>query len=512
MKFLKKIPTLLFSRTTITALILLLDIFLLFAISRFFYNAFTLFFLGHFILALIATVHVINRDMIPEYKISWIITIFFLPIAGLILYMLFSENRLMRKLKKRMSEVSFRFKNAQESYDNVLDELDPHHSSYHLAYYLSETANNPLFRNRGCTYFPGGEDFFESLVEDLKRAERFIFLEFFIIEQGYMWNTILDILIEKVKAGVDVRLIYDDVGCLPKLPRFYDRELRSYGIKVNVFNPIKFAVMPKHNNRDHRKIVVIDGCIGYTGGSNLADEYINEVERFGHWKESTLRITGEAVYSLTVMFLSLWSYYDDEYIDFRDYMPRLDFSTLEVDGYVQPFNDSPLDNEAVAETVYMNAIYAANRYIYITTPYLVISRELENALCNAAKSGIDVRIITPRIPDKKLVFLVTRSHYRRLIENGVRIFEYMPGFIHAKNMVSDDQYAVVGTINLDYRSMYLHFECGVWIHDCECVGDIYKDFLETQAVSKEITLEDIEKTPLSVGIITSILQLFAPYM
>lgn len=512
MNFFKKLITFIFSRSFLIFLGFIAEVIGFIAVVYYFNEQFIWVFAIHYILSIITTIFIINKDLLPEYKISWMLPVFFIPIYGAIFFFLFSENRIMRKVKHSMNEVSVLLKESHSAHEEILESLDRESSTYHQSRYLTVYGHSPIYENSIATFFPTGEEYFENLIEDLEKAEKFIFMEFFIIEEGYMWDTILEILKRKAEEGVDVRLIYDDFGCLTKLPRNYEHKLESYGLKVHVFNPILLFVMPKHNNRDHRKIVVIDGYIGYTGGINLADEYINKVNRFGNWKDSGVRILGEAVYSLTTMFLSLWSHYEDDSEPFESFLPEATSVPVLPQGFVQPFNDSPLDTEAVSETVYLNAINAAKKYVYITTPYLILSRELENALCNASKAGIDVRIITPHIPDKKIVFMVTRSYYKKLILSGVRIFEYEPGFIHAKNLVADDNFAVVGTINMDFRSMYLHFECGVCMYDSPAVKDIHKDFMETLLVCSETTKEHVMNIPFLKGLFVSVMQLFAPFM
>ena len=308
---------------------------------------------------------------------------------------------------------------------------------------------------------------FPVLVKELEQAEHYIYIEYFIINDGVMWRTILDILEQKVAQGVDVRLIYDGFGCLTTLPYKYDKFLREKGIQCKVFNPFRPVLNIIQNNRDHRKICVIDGKTGFTGGINLADEYINQKERFGHWKDTAVMLKGDAVWSMTMMFLHMWNVVNgiQTPIDYAAHSPHAYHpEEFEGSGFVQPFTDTPLDGETLGENVYLNIINRAKRYVYICTPYLIIDNEMMTALCLAAKSGVDVRIMTPGVPDKKMVFLLTQSYYAQLIEAGVKIYEYQPGFLHAKSFVCDDEIAVVGTINLDYRSLYLHFEDGVWIY------------------------------------------------
>lgn len=335
-------------------------------------------------------------------------------------------------------------------------------------------------------------------------------MEYFIIQEGKMWNTILDILKEKAAQGVDIRVIYDDMGCIMTLPNGYNKKLESYGIKCSVFNPFVPILSSKFNTRDHRKICVIDGNVGFTGGINLADEYINAYEKHGHWKDTSVMLKGEGVFALTAMFLSMWDYLHGEKEDYSKYYPT-EWDTS-APGYVQPFTDNPLDDEAVGETVYLNLINKAKHYVYITTPYLILDSEMITALSIAAKSGVDVRIITPHIADKWYVHAVSRAHYEILTEAGVKIYEYTPGFIHAKTFVVDDDYAVVGTINLDYRSLYLHFECAAWMYQTDSVAAVKEDFFKTQQLSQEITLEECRKVSFARKLGRSVLRVFAPLM
>ena len=328
-----------------------------------------------------------------------------------------------------------------------------------------------------------------------------------------MWDTILEILKEKVKQGVEVRVIYDDMGCIMTLPYRYDRKLEALGIQCCVFNPFIPVLTSRLNNRDHRKICVIDGHTGFTGGINLADEYINAYEKHGHWKDTAVLLRGEAVWNLTVMFLSMWDYIHGINEDFAPYKPSVHLTEqVESDGYVQPYSDNPLDGESVGETVYLNLINRAKRYVYINTPYLILDNEMATALRMAAKSGVDVRIVTPHIPDKWYVHAVTRAYYQMLLESGVRIYEYTPGFVHAKTFVVDDEYATVGTVNLDYRSLYLHFECGVLLYRSSSVAAVKEDYLKTLEVCQDVTLEECRRVPLIRQLGRAVLRVFAPLM
>lgn len=365
---------------------------------------------------------------------------------------------------------------------------------YPQAKYLLDYALAPTYNNTETTYFPLGDDMFPVMLSELNKAEKFIFMEYFIIEDGLMLNSILDILKEKASRGVDVRFMYDSLGSIAKAPVDIVRDLRKAGIRCFEFNTFRSILDNRYNNRDHRKICVIDGNVGFTGGVNLADEYINVKTVYGHWKDTAIMIKGDAVWSLTNMFLTLWDGINKCDEDFRKYLPDIDVKTD--NGYVIPYTDFPIDNETVGKSVYLNMINRANRYIYIMTPYLILDNTMATSLCDAAKSGIDVRLITPGIADKKLVNLLTKSYYDKLIEAGVKIYEYTPGFVHAKIFVSDDETAVVGTINLDYRSLAHHFENAIWMYKTDIVADIKKDFLDTQEKCERITLEKCMKRVL----------------
>ena len=351
---------------------------------------------------------------------------------------------------------------------------------------------------------------FPVMLSELNKAEKFIFMEYFIIEDGLMLNSILDILKEKASRGVDVRFMYDSLGSIAKAPVDIVRDLRKAGIRCFEFNTFRSILDNRYNNRDHRKICVIDGNVGFTGGVNLADEYINVKTIYGHWKDTAIMIKGDAVWSLTNMFLTLWDGINKCDEDFRKYLPDIDVKTD--NGYVIPYTDFPIDNETVGKSVYLNMINRANRYIYIMTPYLILDNTMATSLCDAAKSGIDVRLITPGIADKKLVNLLTKSYYDKLIEAGVKIYEYTPGFVHAKIFVSDDETAVVGTINLDYRSLAHHFENAIWMYKTDIVADIKKDFLDTQEKCERITLEKCMKKSFAKIIFLPILRLFSPML
>ena len=508
----KKILRFITQRVVITALLIVLQALLLFGFIWKLDNYFVYFYAGSVLLSLLITLGIINSKSNPAYKIAWLIPILLFPVFGGLVYLLFGSDRTGRYLRKKLQGIGTEM-------DNVIGEAHRRSGAEQLppdaanqSRYISHCAYCPPYQNTTTEYLPLGEVKFERMVEELKKAKHYIFLEYFIIQEGKMWNTILDILRQKAAEGVDVRVIYDDMGCIMILPTGYDRTLEQMGIKCRIFNPFVPILSSRFNTRDHRKICVIDGNVGFTGGINLADEYINAYEKHGHWKDTSILLKGEAVFNLTVMFLSMWDYLDGTTgkTDYSRYYPTVWDENAK--GYVQPFADNPLDDEAVGETVYLNLINKAKRYVYITTPYLILSSEMLTALTGAAKCGVDVRIITPHIPDKWYVHAVSRSHYQTLIEAGVKIYEYTPGFIHAKTFVVDDDYAVVGTINLDYRSLYLHFECAVWMYQTPSVAQVRDDFFKTQQISQEITLEECRSLSFPRRLGRSVLRVFAPLM
>lgn len=505
----KKILRFITQRVVITALLIVLQALLLFGFIWKLDNYFVYFYAGSVLLSLLITLGIINSKSNPAYKIAWLIPILLFPVFGGLVYLLFGSDRTGRYLRKKLQGIGTEM-------DNVIGEAHRRSGAEQLppdaanqSRYISHCAYCPPYQNTTTEYLPLGEVKFERMVEELKKAKHYIFLEYFIIQEGKMWNTILDILRQKAAEGVDVRVIYDDMGCIMILPTGYDRTLEQMGIKCRIFNPFVPILSSRFNTRDHRKICVIDGNVGFTGGINLADEYINEKEKHGHWKDTAVLLRGEAVQSLTEMFLELWQFTCHETLELQDFLPT---ERRTCSGYVQPYGDSPLDSCNLAEHVYMQILNHARRYVYITTPYLILDNEMLTAICLAAQSGVDVRIITPYVPDKWYVHMVTRSHYKQLLEAGVRIFEYTPGFIHAKMFVSDDTTAVVGTTNVDFRSFYLHFECGVAFYLSPVVAQVKDDILRTQNICEEITLEKVHAIKAPVRILRTLLRAFAPLM
>lgn len=509
----KQIAKFLSHRVVIVGATLLIQFLILILMITIFDRYFIYFSILSTLLSTLVVVYILSSRTNPSYKIAWIIPIIIFPIFGGLLYLLFGGNKLSKRQKQKMQAIYQNYKESYHQEKQVLQDLkNTDEVAYHQAYYINKYALSPIYHNSFVTYFKLGEEIYESILEDLKKAKKFIFMEFFIISPGKMWDTILEILEEKVKEGVEVRLLYDDIGCIMTLPKGYDKILCKKGIQCSVFNPFIPVLTKRLNNRNHRKIIVIDGEIAYTGGINLADEYINAIEKYGHWKDNGVKVVGEAVNSFTVMFLSLWDYIHNKKEDYHKFYVSKELQFQKQDGFIVPYSDTPTDDEATGETIYMNLIYKAKKYVYITTPYLIINQEMIMALCTAAKSGVDVRIITPGIPDKKMVNEVTKASYEELVECGVRIYEYIPGFIHAKTFVSDDKYATIGTVNLDFRSLYLHFECGVWMYQTSCIQDILKDYHETLKQCREITYQNCRKVRTPRRIFRSILKLFAPLM
>ena len=519
-----------FSRFPLTALIIILMFVALYLISvyGFYYlgNALVALFpaleeytehmeigfeIMRWIIVLIAVLHCANRDMVPETKIPWLLCITIMNLFGVAIYVVFSWHRPSRK-ERRLYRALFDITEERAAKGSSPEELRSKMGHWSAVSVALSTANPSAAIHAGTKteYFPVGEKFRDRLLGDLEHAEKYILLEYFIIEEGKMWNTMLELLIDRVKSGVEVRVIYDDAGCFKTLPKGYDDYLRSLGIRVVRFNKFIPTLNTYMNHRNHRKICVVDGNIGFMGGINLADEYINHKVRFGHWKDTGVRLHGPGVSGMTMMFLQMWEYANRKpEPDVDRYMAT---ESRSGDGYVQPFYDSPMDDNNVGEAAYMQIINRARRYVYITTPYLALDNEMVTALTVATQSGIDVRIITPGIPDKKLVFLVTRSYYQQLLRAGVRIYEYRPGFIHSKMIVSDDEVGIVGTMNMDFRSFFLHFECGTVLYGGATVREIRADIEQTMGISREIDLPWVHRTPWLMSLFASLLRLFAPLL
>ena len=474
------------------------------------------------VISIIVSIYIINKHEKPGYKLTWIFIILVFPFFGGILYIMLNIWSNPKKMRRAL------FGNISKSHEsfylpgNRLNELTDTYPDFKTqAHYLQEYAGFPVYGNTRQEYFPCGESYFKKVLEELEKAQKYVFLEFFIMKEGIMLNSILEILEKKAAAGLDIRIMYDDMGCFFTLPPDFHKKLAHKGIKAYVFNRFRPIISSLQNNRDHRKIISIDGKVAFTGGLNLADEYINAVERFGHWKDAAIMLEGDGAWSLTLIFLQMWNLgfkEKDEYDAFfpwkEDILEHTEKGVaegFEAWGYVQPYADSPIDKENVGEHVYIQIINQAKNYLYINTPYLIVDDNLLSALSLAAKSGVDVRIITPHRWDKKIVAITSRSYYRRLILAGVKVYEYTSGFNHGKTFVSDDRIATVGTTNLDFRSLYLHFECGVLIYASETIAAIKEDFLRTLPSSQEMTLKDCAKNAFQ-RIVSDILRIFAPLM
>lgn len=511
-KGIRRLKKLLFSRALIVSIlvagqILILLLFIL-RLSRYFAAMYGIFML----LSAVVTLVVVNKEVNPSYKLAWIIPILMFPLFGGLFYLIFGNTHLSKDLSGRMRRVEERInlRQAQTAKtQELLETLPP--SLQNQSRYLFN-AGYPAYCDTQTCYLTPGEKKFEAMLETLESAQRYIFLEYFIIDEGVMWDSILAVLERKAKEGVEVRVIYDGFGCLMTLPDNYFEVLRQKGIKCIEFNPLIPVVTLLMNNRDHRKILVVDGRVGFIGGVNIADEYINAINRFGHWKDAAVMLNGEAVWSLTAMFLSIWDAVtgEDTRKEFYRAPPTDNDACI---GIVQPYSDTPLDGDQVGEMVYLNIINRAVKYVYICTPYLIVDNETVTALLLAAKNGVDVRIITPHQGDKWYVHMVTRAYYAQLVRGGVKIYEYTPGFIHAKTFVADDEVATVGTINLDYRSFYLHFECGVWMARTNAVCDIRSDFLNTLDLCEPVNADSKQlKFGCILRLVSAVLRLFSPLM
>jgi cardiolipin synthase len=465
------------------------------------------------ILSLLAVLYIISKKDKGAYKTTWVFLIMALPLFGGLLYMLFSFQNSTRRFAKNIHSAEEKaaplFRLPGDCYAEAKEQLG---CLFPQTRYLQDYMGFPVYSHSSTKYLSPGEKMYEVLLSELEKAENYIFLEFFIVQEGVMWDSILAILKEKAHQGVKVRLIYDDMGCFFLLPNDYPNRLAKDGIECAMFNPFRPFLTAKQNNRDHRKIISIDGKVAFTGGINLADEYINAIEKHGHWKDSGIMIQGKAAWSFTLMFLEMWEICTGCNEDYASYYPwHKDSCKILPDGFVQPYADSPMDTENVGEHVYLQILNQAQDYVYINTPYLIVDDSMVSALSLAAKRGVDVRIITPHKWDKWTIHMTTRSYYRELIKAGVKVYEYTNGFIHAKTFVSDDRTATVGTTNLDFRSLYLHFECGALLFDSTAVMEVKEDFLNTLEICQQITEKDCSSNVV-MRLLQDVLRLFAPLM
>lgn len=465
-------------------------------------------------IALITALGINARDSNGAFKQIWVIVILTFPITGLLFYALNNFSLSKHKIKKRLDEVDLKVFSHLNHNDVIFDKfMEESPANASSAKYL-RSLNFPIYEGNAIKYYPDCYDCYKEQIEDIKKAKKYVYLEYHAIETKESFEALHEALKERAAAGVDCRVLYDDVGSFVFISRQFVKMLESEGIKCNAFNPAYPLLQLFMNNRDHRKITVVDGTIGYTGGYNIADEYFNIVNPYGHWKDNGVRIVGPAVKSLTAMFVEMWNFADVK----RKVVDKIPFERLKIEpvsgvkGYCVPYCDSPLDNEPVGENVYLNIINNSINYCWFMSPYLVLSDEVARALKIACMRGVDVRIMTPGIPDKKVTYNVTRSYYNMLVESGVKVFEYTPGFNHSKTVISDDKCAVVGTINLDFRSLYHHFENALYLYDNDCIPDIKKDFIDTFEICRDVT-EDYRKKPnIFVWFFKSILRLIAPLL
>ena len=498
-----------FSRVGIVAVLMAVQVYIVYLGYRWVEEYFKLFAMVQLVFSISMIFYLFNCDMDSSAKLTWLNLIMLFPVPSTIMLWYTRQDIGHRMIKWRVEELiaQSREKIRQDSETIKRPELVDSGTD-DLSRYLCRTGIFPVYEHTQVQYFPLGEDKFAAMLEELKKAERFIFMEYFIVDEGYMWGSILKILADKAAQGVDVRVMYDGMCEVSLLPHDYPKRMEKLGIRCKPFTPISPFISTQYNYRDHRKILVIDGKVAFNGGVNLADEYINKIERFGHWKDTALMLTGEAVQSFTLLFLQMWNISEKE----PEWDPFLTPYKAESDGFVMPYGDCPLDDDKVGEMVYMDILNRAKSYVHIMTPYLILDNELETALKFAAQRGVDVKIILPGIPDKKAAYALAKTHYRSLVKAGVKLYEYTPGFVHAKVFVSDQEKAVVGTINLDYRSLYHHFECATYLYRTGCIPQIAEDFEATLARCRRVTPETIRKEKLSMKILGGIMKLIAPLM
>lgn len=492
----KRLVRMMLSRTSLILLLLLAQIFLFLAIIDWFsqYKYLNTVFYG---ISVLIVIYLITKDENPEYKLTWIIPILIFPLFGGLFYLLYRQRNIGKKVLARHYAID-------DQRNEYVSGLDQHLKTKNMNYLYN--LSWPTYIHTKTEFLASGEEMLESLIKDLKKAEKYILMEFFIINKGVMWDQILEVLKEKASQGVEIKIIYDDFGS-STLPYRYAKKLHSYGIEAINFNPMRLHLNFAMNYRDHRKIVVIDGKIAYTGGINIGDEYINLIQPFGHWQDAGIKIEGDAVWSLIIGFLENWSFSSRKTIDYTPYRTE---TKDETDGYITPFTDTPLDQETTTKNIYLSLISEAQKSIYITTPYLIIDNELLTALKYAAKSGVDVKIVIPYIPDKRIIFMVTESYVPELMACGVNVYRYKPGFIHSKMMIVDEKRALIGTANLDFRSLYLHFENSVYLEKTKSIDDMVLFF--NQIVQKSVFIKNFGKRNILYRMVQILLRGFSSLM
>lgn len=464
------------------------------------------------LLTLSVVTYIYIKEACSDIKLSWIIFILILPIMGLALYLMYGTSFATKKKRDTSVRINQEFDSLMQQNPAVLKKLEEtDFAAANQARYISKFGKTPLYQNTDIVFYKDATPGLEDQLIELEKAEKFIFMEYHAVEDAVSFARLKDVLFRKAAEGVEIRFFYDDIGSIGFITPEFVKDMEAHGIQCRIFNQLLPAMQIFMNNRDHRKITVIDGKVGFTGGYNLTDEYFNIVQPFGQWKDTGVRLEGDAVLTLTVLFLQMWNFIKKTDDSYDKYLINYKYEAKET-GYIQPYADSPLDNESVAENVYMNMIKNAKHYIYFITPYLILSNEMIREFKLAAKRGVDVRIITPGIPDKKMIYRLTRSYYSVLMANGVQIYEYTPGFCHAKQCICDDEFAIVGTINLDYRSMYHHFENGVWMYQTSVLPDIKEDFEETFAVSRKVSQADMDAQSVFTHIGNALLRLLSPLL
>lgn len=509
----KGILSIVFSRTAMILFLVAIQLIVMFGFATFLTD-YAVYVYGIInVIGIIVIIYIFNQRGNPAFNMTWVLLILIFPAFGCLFYIYVKSELGTKYIGKRLRGLRVDTRQYMEQRAKIIDELRiSKPANANLAHYMKYQLDFPTYRNTKATYFSCGEDKLEALLRKLNEAKSFIFMEYFIIGEGYMWDSILNVLKKKVEEGVEVRLMYDGMCSIAKLPYNYPQIIRKSGIKCKMFSPIHPVLSTTQNNRDHRKICVVDGKIAFTGGINLADEYINRESRFGYWKDTAIMLEGDAVQSLTVLFLQMWNVTEHRAEQYKQYMTQMAPELRRELGFMIPYGDSPYDNEDVGEEVYFHILNHAKKYVHIMTPYLILDNEMLDTLTRAAKSGIEVCIIMPHIPDKWYAFAVAKTYYRELIEAGVQIYEFTPGFVHAKIFVSDDDTATVGSINLDYRSLYLHFECGVFIYNNPVVRDIELDFQRTLEQCQRISVTDLKKNSPFMMLCGRILRLIAPLM
>lgn len=530
-----------FSRTAIIVVALLLQLFVFFASFYWLKDYSTVVYAAFVLLGAVTVVHILNEENNASFKIAWIIPVLVIPVFGTVLYIYINLQPGTKRIHKKLTKIEDEIRPYLAQNEETVQELQEQSAGEKgIADYLYHADNYPVYAGCKMKYYPIGEAKFADMIEQLKRAEHFIFMEYFIVTKSYMWNTILEILKEKAAQGVEVRMMYDGMCSLALLPYGYYKDLEKMGIQSIPFSQIRPVLSTYQNNRDHRKILIIDGKTVFTGGINLADEYINRIDRFGHWKDTAVMIQGKAVKSFTLLFLKMWhvakgkdSIPEEEIQKYtvsvwenaqtgdmctdmesmrNTAMQNTQDKKLHAGGYVIPYGDDPYGDERIGKQVYIDILNRARKYVHIMTPYLILDDEMITALRYCAKRGVETVIIMPHIPDKIYAYLLARTYYKQLLKYGVKIYEYTPGFVHAKVFVSDDIRGCVGTINLDFRSLYLHFECGAYMYSNDVLHDVEQDFKETLKRCQEITKESCDKYPKGKMLVGKMLRLIAPLM